>query len=112
VRGRWNGKGTDDYRAGDEFEAGLAAGYSPLAWLTLFGQLNYSDHGAGVAAHGGEPAHSATRSLYATPGLSVRAGPRLSVYALVQSRVWGETDDANVVASRHFLFGTTLAPPR
>ena len=112
VLARWNGRGTDDYRVGDGLEAGLATGHAPLAWLTLLGQLNYSAHGDDRPAHAGAAVHAGRRALHASPGVSVRVAPVLAVYALVQARVWGETDEATIVAPRQFLIGTTLTPPR
>jgi len=107
VQARRNGRGTDDYRVGDEFLAGLSGGYRPVEWLTLLGQVNFSAHGSDESAEAGEAAHSGVRSLYLTPGVSVRVSPTLSLYGLYQARAWGETDEANVVGQDHFLFGTT-----
>jgi len=107
VQARRNGRGTDDYRVGDEFLAGLSGGYRPVEWLTLLGQVNFSAHGSDESAEEGEAAHSGVRTLYLTPGASVRLSPTMSLFGLYQARVWGETDEANVVGANHFLFGTT-----
>lgn len=107
VLGRMNTRGTDDYQVGDELQAGLSGGHAPVEWLTLLMQVNYSAHGSDKSAEVGEAAHSGMRALYVTPGLSVRVAPALSLYGLFQSRVWGHTDDANVVGKSHFLIGTS-----
>jgi len=107
VQARWNGRGTDDYRVGDEFLAGLSGGIRPVEWFTLLGQVNFSARGSDESAEEGEAAHSGVRALYLTPGASVRVSPTLSLYGLYQVRAWGETDEANVVGRNHFLFGTT-----
>jgi hypothetical protein len=112
VLARWNGRGTDHYRVGDELQAGLGLGYSPVPWLSLLGQANFTGHGADRSEHAGEPAHSGMRALYLTPGVSVQVARALAVYALVQSRVWGETDDASVLGRSRVLVGTTLSRPR
>ncbi len=109
VLARWNSKGTDDYRVGNEVQAGLSAGYAPLAWLTLLAQVNYSGHASDVSADAAEAAHSGMKSLYLTPGATVRVSPVLSLYGLFQTRAWGKSDEPTVVATNHFLFGTTLS---
>ena len=109
VFARWNRKGTDDYQVGDEVQAGLSGGFAPLARLTLLAQVNYSGHASDVSADATEAAHSGMKSLYITPGVTVRLSPLLSVYGLFQTRAWGKSDEATVVATNHFLFGTTLS---
>lgn len=109
VLGRWNTKGTDDYKVGNEMQSGVSGGYAPLTWLTLLAQVNYSAHGSDVSAEASEAAHSAMRSLYLTPGLTVRVSPLVSVYALYQKRAWGKSDEATVIANDHFLVGTTFS---
>lgn len=109
VLARWNTKGTDDYEMGDEVQAGLSSGWSPMDRVTLLAQLNYSAHTSDVSAEASEAAHSGMKSLYATPGITVRVTPMVSVYGLYQGRLWGKSDEATVVANNHFLFGTTLS---
>jgi hypothetical protein len=107
VLGRMNTKGTDDYEVGDELQAGLSGGYAPVERLSLLLQVNYSAHGSDQSADAAEAAHSGMRSLYLTPGVSMRLAPALSLYGLFQARVWGHTDDANVVGKSHFVIGTS-----
>ena len=107
VLGRINTRGTDDFQVGDVIQAGLSGGHAPVEWLTLLMQVNFSAHGSDKSGEAGEAAHSGMRALYWTPGLSVRIAPALSVYGLFQARVWGHTDDANVVGKSHFLVGTS-----
>jgi hypothetical protein len=109
VLARWNTKGTDDYEVGDELQAGLSTGWAPVARVTLLAQVNYSAHGSDVSAEASEAAHSGMKSMYATPGVLVRISPLVSVYGLYQARVWGKSDEATVVATNHFLVGTTLS---
>ena len=105
--GRMNTRGTDDFQIGDELQAGLSGGHAPVEWLTLLMQVNFSAHGSDKSGEAGEAAHSGMQALYLTPGVSVRIAPALSMYGLFQVRVWGHTDDANVVGKRHFLVGTS-----
>ena len=109
VLARWNTKGTDDYQVGNEVQAGLSSGWAPLARVTLLAQVNYSAHDSDVSAQASEAAHSAMKSMYATPGVLVRVSRLVSVYGLYQARVWGKSDEATFVATNHFLVGTTLS---
>ena len=106
---RFNTKGTDDFEAGDELQAGLSGGYAPADWLTLLGQANLAAHGSDRSAEASEVAHSAMRSLYLTPGLRVRVSPAISLYGLYQARVLGRSDEATVAGRSHFMFGTTYS---
>jgi hypothetical protein len=107
VLAKWTGKGTDDYEVGDEVQAGVSGGYTPMSWITLLGQVNFSAHGADVSHEEGEVAHSAMQALYLTPGVSVRVAPAMILYGIYQARVWGHTDEATVIGNSHFLIGTT-----
>lgn len=106
VIGRFTGKGTDDYEVGDELQAGLASGFAPHERITLLAQLNYSQHASDTSADPSEAAHSGMKSLYATPGVSVRVAPMLSIYALYQARLWAKSDEATVIGNSHVLVGT------
>jgi hypothetical protein len=106
---RFNTKGTDGFKAGDELQAGLSAGYAPMDRLTLIAQVNYSGHGSDASSDPSEIAHTGMKALYVTPGLTVRVSPALAIYGLYQLRAWGRSDEATVVATNHFLFGTTFS---
>lgn len=107
--GRWNTKGTDDFQVGDEVQAGLSGDYAPWSWLTLLAQVNYSAHGSDISADAAEAAHTGMHSLFVTPGVSVRVSPAISLYGIYQARAWSHSDEATVVATDHFLFGTTYS---
>ncbi len=109
VLARWNGKGTDDFRSGNEVQAGLSGGYAAFERVTLLAQVNYSGHQTDVSADPSEAAHSGMKSLYVTPGVTVRVSPALAVYGLYQARAWGRSDEPTVVATNHFVFGTTYS---
>ena len=109
VLARWNTKGTDDFKLGNEVQLALSGGYAPTEWLTLFGQANFSGHGSEVSAEESEVAHSGMRALYLTPGVTARVARGVSLYGLYQARVWGQTDEATVVGKSHFMFGTTYS---
>jgi hypothetical protein len=109
VLGRFNGKGTDDYQVGNELQAGLSSGWAPVDRVALLGQVNFSAHGSDVSAEATEAAHTGMKSLFLTPGVSVRLAPGLSLYALYQVRVLGRSDEATVIARDHLLVGTSYA---
>jgi hypothetical protein len=112
---RWNGTGAEGYRLGDQFQAGAGAGYVPFGWLTLVLQANYVGNttdtsGEPVAGAHGMSTHPAQNVVYLSPGATVRVAPQLALYALYQTRVWGRTDDANVVSRDQLLIGTAFTP--
>jgi len=107
---RWNGVGTEDYRVGNEIQAGLGSGYAPMPWLTLIAQANYVANAEDTPGDPAEPSHPGGRALYLTPGATARITNMFSMYALYQSRVWGYTDDANVVGKGHLVIGTSFTP--
>lgn len=109
VLAKFNTRGTDDFRVGNELQIGLAGGWAPIPRLTLLGQVNYSGHGSDVSADPSEAAHTGMRSLYLTPGVSVNLASGVSLYGLYQARVWGQSDEATVVAKSHALIGTSFA---
>jgi len=109
VLGKINTKGTDDFKVGNELQVGVAGGYMPISRVTLLGQINFSDHGSDLSADPNEAAHTGASSLFLSPGVTVNAATGISVYALYQARVWGRSDEPTVVASDHFLIGTSFA---
>ena len=109
VLARWNTRGTDDFKVGDEVQVGLTGGYEALDRVRLFGQINYAAHGSEESAEASEHAHSGMRSLFLTPGVNVRVSQAVSVYGLVQLRAWGESDAPSVAARNHWVFGTTYS---
>jgi hypothetical protein len=109
ILGRLNTRGTDDFHVGDELQAGLTGGYAPWGPVSLLMQVNFAAHGSDASAEASEVAHSAMSALYLTPGVSVRVGQGFSLYGLFQARVWGHSDEANVVGKSHVLIGTTYS---
>ena len=109
VQQRWMGKGTDDYRVGDELHAGVATGLALHDRVTLLAQLNYAKHGADVSADATEASHSAIEAFFVTPGVRVELGAGLSAYGMLQLRAWTKSEEATVVAPRHLMLGLTWA---
>ena len=107
---RWNGKGAEGYTLGDQVQAGAGTGYMPFHWLTLVLQANYVGNQADTAGEPTMGAHPAQRALYVSPGATLRVTPQLSIYSLYQSRVWGRSDEPNVVGRDQLLIGTAFTP--
>ena len=112
---RWNGRGTDDYRAGDETQVSLSSGWAVRPWLTLTGLVNASAHasdswtGPTASDPYREPSHAGARALFLTPGVSASVAPGMTVYALLQNRVWGHCDQPMVVARHYLLVGSSVS---
>ncbi|MEQ1832699.1 MAG: transporter [Candidatus Eisenbacteria bacterium] len=112
---RWNGRGTDDYRGGDELQASLSSGWAVRPWMTLTALANFSSHAGDSWTEPTaddpyrEPSHAGGRALFLTPGASVSLGSGITLYGVWQNRVWGESDQPMVVARNYFLFGSSIS---
>ncbi len=115
VQRRWNGKGTEDYRAGAELQASVSSGWAAKPWLTFTALANYASHGSDswtaptASDPYREPAHASARTLYVTPGANVALGHGVTFYAAWQNRVWGRSEQAMVVAKNYLLLGTSFS---
>jgi hypothetical protein len=111
---RWNGRGTDDYRVGDELQLNLSTGYVVKPWLTLTALANYSNHAGDswtpptASDPYREPSHSGGQALFLTPGANVSLANGVTLYGVWQNRVWGHTESPMSVARHYFLIGTSL----
>ena len=107
--GRRNGRGTDDYRIGNELQVN-AGGFYPLTrTVQVLGQLNArlrgkDDPGATDALRD----NTGGTWLYATPGLRVVTGPTLSLYGYAQIPVYQHVNRIQLVAPYHLMVGTTV----
>lgn len=115
VLGRWNGRGTDDYLAGDELQASVSTGWAVRPWMTLTALANFSSHGGDswtaptADDPWREPSHAGARALFVTPGASVSLGSGVTVYGVWQNRVWGHSDQPMVVARNYFMLGSSFS---
>jgi hypothetical protein len=109
---RVNGKGTEDYRVGDEFQANAGGEYPVSDAVDLLAQLNLrvrdrDDPGQTDAL----PDNTGGTWFYFTPGLRVRTGSRLDVFGYVQFPVYQRVNGIQLVSPYHLLFGTTVSLP-
>ena len=110
---RVNGKGTEDYRIGDEFQANAGGEYPLNGTVDLLGQLNLrvrdkDDAGETDAL----PDNTGGTWFYLTPGLRVRTGPQLDFFGYVQIPVYQKVNGIQLVSPYHLLFGTTVSLSR
>lgn len=113
VSGRMNGKGTEDYRLGDELLASLATAFPLHAAVEGLMQLNAAFHGRDDVGHShAEPHGTGASALFASPGVRVRLGGGASVYGYWQVRAWANTNGTQLVAPSHLVIGTTVGSGR
>lgn len=109
---RFNGKGTEDYRIGDEFQLNAGGEYTLAGAFDLLAQLNYRVRGKDEAGETDAlPDNTGGTTLYATPGLRVRTGSRLDFFAYAQFPVYQRVNGIQLVSPYHLLFGTSVTLP-
>ena len=111
---RWNGVGTEGYRAGDELQASVSTGWAVRPWATLTALANFSSHASDSWQASGsdpfqEPAHAGGQALFVTPGASVSVRSGVTLYAVWQNRVWGHTNQPMAVARNYFMIGSSFS---
>jgi hypothetical protein len=104
---RANGKGTEDYRVGNEVQATLAGAWALSRPLQLLMQVNYRHHEGDEPGESGEDeaSHTAGTSLYLTPGVRGQVTNQLAAFGYVQVRAYERTEGPQLVAPHHLLFG-------
>jgi hypothetical protein len=105
IVGRFNGKGTKDYRAGNEIQVNVGANYPVLETFQVLFQLNYraktkDDVGQTDAIRD----DTGGTFLYASPGLRFAFTPKTALYGYVQVPIYQRINGVNIV-SRYNLFG-------
>lgn len=105
VTARRNGRGTRDYRAGNELQVNAGANYPVFESFQVLFQLNYrvksrDDVGRTDAIR----ADTGGTFLYGSPGLRFAFTPRAALYGYVQIPIYQRINGVNIV-SRYNLFG-------
>jgi hypothetical protein len=109
VLARANGRGTDDYRVGDELQVSLGGSHPVGRSLELTAQLN-----GRFRAKDGTGQTDALRDntggtwIYATPGVRARTGSRVDWYGLLQIPVIQRVNRIQIVAPYHAMLGTSV----
>ena len=106
--GRWNGRGTDDYRMGDEWHVSLSSAYNVWSRVSLLGQVNALFHGRDEAGttHA-EPHHTGGRTVFATPGVRVVLPGGSAVYGYWQARLYEDSNGPQLIADDHWILGVS-----
>ena len=109
VLARANGRGTDDYRVGDELQVSAGASYPLTSSLQLTAQLNSRFRGKdGVGRTDALRDNTGGTWVYASPGLRIRTGLRFAWYGLVQIPVVQRVNRIQIVAPYHAMVGTSF----
>jgi hypothetical protein len=108
LQARWKGKGTEEYRVGNEYLASPGASWPVISALSLVGQLDArfrekDDPGTTHAVR----SNTGGSWLFASPGVRYE-GPRgMSAQAVVQIPVYENVNGIQIVAPVHLWVGTT-----
>lgn len=106
---RWNGRGTHDYRMGNESAVNLAAGYPMLPAVSLLAQINTRWMQADEPGPADVQHSAGGTEVLATPGLRARLAPGLAAYVYYQFRLYQHVENLQTVSPYHFTFGTVYS---
>lgn len=103
---RRNGRGTDDYRIGNELQMSAGTEYPVTSRVDLLAQVNGRLRSKDAPGTTGEnPALTGGRYLYASPGLRVEIGRNASAYAYVQLPVYQHVNGIQLTSRANYLAG-------
>jgi hypothetical protein len=113
VLGRLNGRGTDEYRLGNELQLSAGSSYPIGGPLTLLAQVNVrlrgrDDPGSTDAL----AANTGGTWVFLSPGLSLAAEGGASVYGYVQLPVYQRVNRIQIVAPWMLFTGVSFPLPR
>ena len=103
---RRNGRGTEDYRQGDELLVNAGLNYSLFARLQLLAQVNadFRDRDA-VGNTDEDPSHTGRTSIYLSPGVRVGLPGGIAAYWLVQIPVYQRVNGIQLTAGSNLVGG-------
>jgi hypothetical protein len=106
VTGRLNGKGTDDYEAGDEVLANFATLYPVSGPVDFMFQANFRVRGKDDVGNTIEdPDNTGGSTAYLSPGLSFNLGEGTSIYGLYQIPVYQDMNGIQLVSEGNIYAG-------
>lgn len=106
VSERVNGKGTHDYRRGNEIQLNVGMEYPFTNTLHFLGQINGRMTAKDAVGQTDEDRHlTGGRYLYLSPGLRVRLGGRTSIYGVVQLPVYQRVSGLQLTSKANYLAG-------
>lgn len=106
VSARFNGKGTEEYKMGNEVLASVGAAYPLVRWARLLAQVNASWRSRDDVGLTDANAHSiGGTAVFASPGARFDITPSVSAFGYYQFRLYQYTRGAQLVAPHHLSFG-------
>ena len=110
VGARFNGKGSEGYRMGNEWDVSLGSAYPVGRRLRLLAQLNASRHARDEAGNTDAVPHNTGNSaLYASPGALVQIVTGMSAFGYYQFRLYEHSNGPQLVSPYHLSFGIAYA---
>jgi hypothetical protein len=110
VSRRWNGKGTESYRMGDEWNASLGASCALGSAVRVLAQVSAARHGRDDAGDtDAEPHDTGSTAVYLSPGAQVRLPGGMSAYGYWQAPLLLRTNGPQLVSAHRLNFGLTYA---
>ena len=106
VSARLNGRGTDEYRSGNEWLASVGSAYPLTHSVRLLAQVSASAHARDeVGTTDAEPHSTGSGAVFATPGLQAEIVPGVSAFANYQFRLYQHTNGPQLVSPYRLSFG-------
>ncbi|MBV8516620.1 MAG: hypothetical protein JO197_04375 [Acidobacteria bacterium] len=103
---RRNGRGTSDYRRGDELQLNAGTEYPIAPHVDLLAQVNARQRAKDdVGSTDEHPDLTGGTWLYLSPGLRFVAGRATSVYSYIQLPLYQHVNGLQLVARRNYLIG-------
>jgi hypothetical protein len=110
VLGRLNGRGTEAYRIGNEWQANFSTAYVLTHGVQLLAQLNATAHARdNVGTTDAEPHSTGATALFASPGLRLDIVPGMSLFGYYQFRLYEHTNGPQLIAPYHLSLGLGYA---
>lgn len=106
VSARFNGRGTEEYRMGNNWFANLGAAYPVVRRARLLAQINAAWYAADDPGLTDADPHSIGGfSLLASPGVRIDLLPGVTAFGYYQFRLYQQTRGAQLVAPYHLSLG-------
>jgi hypothetical protein len=103
---RHNGRGTNDYKIGSEFQLNAGTAYPLNRRVDLLAQLNARLRAKDEPGTTGEnPDLTGGEYLYASPGVTVDIGRNAALYTYIQLPMYQHVNGSQLTAHANFLLG-------
>lgn len=110
VTARINGKGTDEYRSGNEWQAQVTTAYPLTRALRLIAQVNGIARGRDdVGNTDAEPHSTGGLAVLGSPGLQAEILPGVNAFGYMQFRILQHTNGPQLVSPSRLSFGLAYA---